>query len=98
MRIVLGVVLSVLLCFAGYVLAFQHSGGERPPSSAPKGGYTFQHSRQPAIRPEPLPAEGQVSYTVPGPGPVLFEEPVAQPSQMSVVISKSGLRFLSPRA
>jgi hypothetical protein len=32
------------------------------------------------------------------PPPVVLDEPVLQPSQMAVLISKSGLRFLSPRA
>src|SRR5687767_15001084 len=97
MRIVLVLLLVVLLCCAGYGVAFQH-----PPAAEP----SFAGPGTPALRSPPVRVPHPESYspgrtlsrTTPAPAPVVLDESAMHPSQMAVLISKSGLRFLSPRA
>lgn len=108
MRIVLASVLVVLLCCTGYGVAFQQPpSGERFPAtnapvlrSPPSRVSPVETAREaiPRARADRYVPAGQVSYTLSTTAPVVLDEPAAQPSQMAVVISKSGLRFLSPRA
>src|SRR5688500_15510155 len=112
MRILLTmVVIAATLCFVGYGLAVQPSGSDsRPPHDSPseavKETPRSPFERRPtsirqATHAAPRVAEhapSPASYT-PGSLQAIPEKTIEpQSQQLAVVISETGLRFLSPRA
>jgi hypothetical protein len=105
MRVALLSVLVVLLCCAGYGVAFQQPAVERLPAAAARIRAEAVRESPPALPPRERfadvghPVIAPETYSLYGNAP--NGQPVAaapQSQQLAVVISTAGLRFLSTRA
>jgi hypothetical protein len=98
MRIALCLIVAAILCLGGYGLAFQQPAGDAPPRVpvhrvVDQGRTPTVHADRPANpyppNPYPNPYPPVVATTTLSGG--------AMNQQLAVLISKAGLRFLSPR-